>query len=174
MFKKSIRNFKPNAANKQVGQHHRLILFIFFLLIFSQPGCQTIPALPSVNLGEPGWTVRQGQAVWRTRKDAPEIAGELIVAENPDGRSFLQFTKTPLPFVVAQTTANSWQIQFVPENRTFSGRGKPPSRLIWLYLPRCLAGGQPPRSWTWQKLENDGWRLENRITGESLEGYLTP
>jgi hypothetical protein len=174
MFKQSTRNFKPTAANEQVRHHSPPLLFIFFLLIFAQAGCRTVATLPPVNLKEPGWTVQQGQAVWRTKQDAPEIAGELIVAENPDGRSFVQFTKTPLPFVVALTTSNSWQIQFVPENKTFSGRGKPPTRLAWLYLPRCLEGQPPPRSWKWQRTENDGWRLENWVTGQSLEGFLNP
>ncbi|HZQ48011.1 MAG TPA: hypothetical protein VFC07_13415 [Verrucomicrobiae bacterium] len=127
-----------------------------------------------MNLSEPGWTVQQGQAVWRTERNAPEIAGDLIVAANPDGRSVLQFTKTPLPFVVAQTTTNTWQIQFVPRHKTYSGRGTPPTKIIWLYLPRCLAGSPPPKSWSWQRVENDGWRLENRTTGELLEGFLNP
>jgi len=136
-------------------------------------GCGTIP-MPSVNLSEPGWTTRQGQAVWRAKRDAPEIAGDLMLATNPDGRSFLQFTKTPLPFVVAQSTADAWRIQFVPYNKTYSGRGAPPQRLVWFYLPRCLAGLPPPEAWTWRRLPNNGWHLENRNTGEFLEGYLTP
>jgi len=136
-------------------------------------GCGTIP-MPSVNLSEPGWTTRQGQAVWRAKRDAPEIAGDLMVATNPDGRSFLQFTKTPLPFVVAQSTADAWRIQFVPYNKTYSGRGVPPQKLIWLYLPRCLAGLPPPEPLTWRSLQNNGWHLENRNTGEFLESYLTP
>ena len=130
--------------------------------------------MPPANLSEPGWTTHQGQAVWRAKKDAPEIAGDLIVATNPDGRSFVQFTKTPLPFVVAQSTADAWRIQFVPLNKTYSGRGTPPQRVIWLYLPRCLAGLPPPESWTWSRLQNNGWHLENRKTGEFLEVYLTP
>jgi len=175
MFKKQLTHFfQPNAANEQFRHHGPVVSFIFFFLIFCESGCQTIPTLPKVNLSEPGWSIRQGQAVWRTGRDAPEIAGELIVATNPDGRSFLQFTKTPLPFVVAQSTANSWQIEFVPENKTYSGRGNPPKRLIWLYLPRCLAGALPPKPWSWQRLENDGWRLESQTTGESLEGFLNP
>lgn len=174
MFKQPTRNFKPKAANEKVRHHHGSILFIFFLLMLAQAGCRTVSTLPPVNLNEPGWTVQQGQAVWKTKQDAPEIAGELVVAQNPDGRSFVQFTKTPLPFVVAQTTSNSWQIHFVPENKTYSGRGKPPARLAWLYLPRCLEGQPPPRSWKWQRMENNGWRLENWATGESLEGFLNP
>ena len=130
--------------------------------------------MPPVNLSESGWTTHQGQAVWRAKKEAPEIAGDLMVATNPDGRSFVQFTKTPLPFVVAQSTADAWRIQFVPYNKTYSGRGAPPQRLVWLYLPRCLAGLPPPESWAWRRLPNNGWHLENHKTGEFLEVYLTP
>ena len=103
-----------------------------------------------------------------------EIAGELVVAMHPDGRSLVQFTKTPLPFVVAQATIDSWQVQFVPQNKVYSGRGQPPAQLIWLHLPQCLRGGGPPGNLSWRRLANQGWRLENRSTGESLEGYLAP
>lgn len=137
--------------------------------------CQTPPSgLPPLNLSEPGWTLRQGQAVWRPNSRSPEIAGELLVATHFDGRAFVQFTKTPLPFVVAQITTHSWQIQFVPENRTFSGRGRPAARLIWLHLPGCLAGAPPPPPLAWQPSGTGNWRLQHRSTGESLEGYLTP
>ena len=130
--------------------------------------------MPPVNVREPGWNVQQGQAVWRSRRNAPEIAGELVVAMHPDGRLLVQFTKTPLPFVVAQATIDSWQVQFVPQNKVYSGRGHPPARLIWLHLPQCLRGGEPPGDLSWRQLANQGWRLENRSTGESLEGYLAP
>jgi hypothetical protein len=103
-----------------------------------------------------------------------EIAGELVVAMHPDSRSLVQFIKTPLPFVVAQATLDSWQVQFVPQNKFYSGRGQPPAQLIWLHLPQCLRGGAPPRNLSWRRLENHGWRLENRSTGESVEGYLAP
>src|SRR5688572_29399594 len=75
-------------------------------------GCRSLPTQPPMNLGEPGWTIRQGQAAWRPKSDAPDIAGDLLVAMHVDGRSQVQFTKPPLPFVVAQRHANSWQIQF--------------------------------------------------------------
>ena len=143
-------------------------------LMFSLLGCRTLPPLPAVNLSEPGWKTRQGEVVWRSKKDAPEISGELLIATNPDGRSLVQFTKTPIPFVVAQTTSNAWQIHFVPNNQTHAGRGNPPIQLLWLYLPRCLNGATPPRFLHWQRLANDGWHLENYLTGEFLEGYLNP
>jgi hypothetical protein len=170
MFKKKfIGKPKSNVTTTRVGRD----LGIFLAFAICVAGCGTVP-MPSVNLSEPGWATRQGQAVWRAKKEAPEIAGDLMVAANPDGRSFVQFTKTPLPFVVAQSTADAWRIQFVPYNKTYSGRGVPPERLIWLYLPRCLAGLPPPESLTWRSLQNNGWHLENRNTGEFLEGYLTP
>lgn len=162
----------PHNGGKMSGR----MLFdlgLLFLLVYLT-GCRTIPTLPPVNLSERGWKTEQGQAVWRANSTAPEIAGDLMIATNPNGRGFVQFTKTPLPFVVAQSTTDSWQIQFVPNNKTYSGRGNPPARLVWLYLPRCLAGLPPPKSWTWQRLDNNRWRLENRSTGEFLEGYLTP
>lgn len=175
MFKKkfTIRaKFSSNAGDARRRSFFMCGVILLFIGCLS--GCQTIPALPPVNLSEPGWTTRQGQAVWRPKKDAAEIAGEMLVASHPDGRGFVQFTKTPLPFVVAQTTANSWQIHFVPRNKTYSARGKPPVGLIWFHLPHCLAGAPPPKNWSWQTLEHDGFRLQNRSTGEFLEGYLTP
>lgn len=141
------------------------------MLAFS--GCQTIPALPPVNFSQPGWNIRQGQAVWCRGKDAPEITGELLVAANPDGRSFVQFTKTPIPFIIAQTASNSWQINFVPANRIYSARGNPPARIVWFQLPRCLSGAPPSKGW---ECINHGFdfRIERPSTGESLEGYLNP
>src|SRR5687767_7740505 len=90
--------------------------------------CRTIPDLPRANLSEPGWTVHQGQALWTPKRNATEIAGELVVATRSDGRTLLQFIKTPFPLVIAQTTSNLWQIEIPPQNRVVAGRGTPPSR----------------------------------------------
>ena len=143
-------------------------------LLFCGAGCRLVPALPPANLSEPGWRVREGQAVWRVKRDAPEIAGEVLLATRDDGRVFVQFTKTPFPFLIGQSTTNTWQAELPTQNRRYSGRGKPPKRLIWLYLPRVLSGAPPPKGWEWQELDSNRWRLENRRKGELLEGYLTP
>ncbi len=135
--------------------------------------CRSRPPLAPVSLSGPGWTVQQGQAIWRSKSGAPEIAGELMLATHHDGRAVMQFTKTPLPFVVVQTTSNRWQMEFVADNRTYSGRGRPPPELAWLQLPRCLAGTQPANQWNWRTSGDDRWRLENKCTGEIIEGYLT-
>jgi hypothetical protein len=174
MFKKNsmvVKNFLTSSARL----HFDPACLAFFLLSgLCLAGCQTIPPLPPVNLSDPGWTVRQGQAVWRRAPDAPEIAGELLVAVNPDGHSFVQFTKTPLPFVVAQTTSNSWQINFVPNNKIYSAHGHPPASLFWLHLPACLAGAPTPKHWHWERLKDGGFRFQNLSTGEFLDGYLNP
>jgi hypothetical protein len=151
---------------------HFLLLFILVLSPLTQIGCRTIGPLPAVDINQPGWTVRQGQAVWKSKAAAPEIAGELVLATKPDGSSFLQFTKTPLPFVVAQTTGNSWQIQFVPQNRTFSAPGKPPARLLWLQLPRCLLGQCDEKRFEFTTMKSGNRLLRDRKTGESIEFYL--
>jgi hypothetical protein len=135
--------------------------------------CRTVPPFPKANLSDPGWTIREGQAVWRRNSQAPEIAGDLLVATHRNGETFLQFTKPPLPFVVARITTNRWHIEFVTERRQFSGRGEPPSRLGWLHLARCVSGSIPPAKWHWVKLPDDRWRLENPSSGETFEGFLT-
>lgn len=136
--------------------------------------CQSLPELPKVDLSQPGWTLRQGQAVWHPRRHAPEIAGDLIVASHPDGQAFVQFSKSPLTLVSAEKTAYEWQVEFPLQDKRYAGRGKPPSRLSWLVLPEALSGAIPPQPWEWRVEKGGNWRLSNPKTGESLEGYLAP
>ena len=143
------------------------------LLLLGSTGCRSLAPLPPANLAEPGWTVRHGQAVWHLPKSQSELAGDLIVATRPDGRSFVQFSKTPFPLVTGQLLAGQWEVEFPPQNKRYSGRGKPPARLIWLQLPLVLAGRPPPRHWSWHQDAN-GWRLANPSNGESLEGFFEP
>ena len=137
-------------------------------------GCRTSRLLPPADFSEPGWHVQTGQTVWRSKKGSPEIAGEILVASRTEGRVFLQFTKTPLPFVIAQATADAWQIEFTVENKSYFGPGAPPSRLGWLQLARCLAALPPAVRWHWQNVPDGHWRLENTATGEMFEGFLSP
>jgi hypothetical protein len=127
--------------------------------------------LPQADLKEPGWTVRDGQAVWRLPKGQTELAGEVLVATRDNGQTFVEFSKGPFPMVVAQAAPGHWEAAFPPQNKHYSGRGSPPKRLIWLYLPRVLSGQPPPKDWSWHSDAN-GWRLENRANGESLEGFF--
>lgn len=149
-----------------------LVATAICLLLVLGSGCQTVAPLPAVDFNQPGWTVRQGQAVWKRGRSMPEIAGDIIVATGPDGRSFVQFSKNPFPLVIAQSTATAWQVETPTDNKHYSGHGNPPKRLMFLYIPRALEGRPLPRHWTWQKMENNGWRLKNPASGESLEVYF--
>ena len=151
------------------------LLALSALLLLPVTGCKTFEPkpLPPVDLSQPGWTVREGQAIYKRNRNTPEIAGDIIVATKGPDRAFVQFSKTPFPLVVAQSAPGRWQVETPTDNKRYSGRGQPPKRLIFLYLPRMLAGLPPPKNWTWQKKENNGWRLENHSNGEYLEGFFT-
>lgn len=137
-------------------------------------GCMTSPDKTLFAATGPGWTVRQGQAIWRPGWKYPELAGEIVLAQNSDGRSSLQFTKTLLPVVLAQTTKTNWLIQFPPQQIGFTGRGQPPQRFTWLYLSAGLTGEKLPENFQFTRSPDNGWRLENRRTGEFIEGFLSP
>src|SRR5689334_25019108 len=79
----------PRAAHPSNRSRLGLVAAISFVFLLLLTGCQTAHPLPPVNLAEGDWTTREGQAVWRQRKAAPEIAGEIIVATRPDGSSFV-------------------------------------------------------------------------------------
>lgn len=137
-------------------------------------GCRLIAPQPPMDFSGPGWVVRQGQAVWKPNAKAAGVAGELLVATHPDGRGVVQFTKTPIPFLVAQRTTNSWQVQFVPHNKAYAGRGEAPTRLLWLHLPEALARRPIPATLRFTTNTGGGFRLERSATGESIKGFLEP
>lgn len=138
-------------------------------------GCRTVPELPPVDLSQPGWQVRQGQAVWKPNREAPELAGEFVWASHRDGRFLLQFLKTPITLVEAQGDAERWKISFPPQERTINGsRGRSPSqRLGWLYLAEALQSKRSRGDWAffWK---GDRFALGNARTGEMIEGYFRP
>lgn len=136
-------------------------------------GCQT--AAPSLfTASGPGWRVRQGQALWRPERGLPEFGGDLVLARDASGRTFIQFDKTPLTLVFAQTTPSQWLIRFPQRQMSFRGRGPGPARFTWLYLPAALAGEKLPAALHFTQKPDGGWRLENTQTGERLEGFLSP
>jgi hypothetical protein len=136
-------------------------------------GCNTVRPLPPVDLTEQGWAVLQGQAIWKPGAKAPELAGEVLLATKAPGRSFVQFTKTPFPLVTTQTTGTSWEARIPVRNQRYSGRGRPPQRLLWLYLPKAMAGEPLPGNLRWQR-QGETWRLENTARSEYIEGFFAP
>ena len=153
-----------------------MVRWVFFLFLPVLSGCLTNShPLPPVDFSTPGWVTQEGQAVWRRSRHAPEIAGELLVARSAAGdRTLVQFSKTPLPLLTAQTVQGGWQIVFVPPARTFSGMGLPSTRLLWLHLADGLAGAKLPEPLRFSRPPGGGWQIENRRTGEMISGYLNP
>ncbi len=163
--------FDVNTRGRSL-KPRQVLLFLVSLLFLFCTACRSLPPLPPADFKEPGWTVRQGQAVWRLSHGKSEIAGEVLVAtKTKDPRAFLQFSKSPFPMVVAQIAGNRWTVEFPAQQRRYNGRGEPSKRLIWLYLPRVLEGKPPPPKWLWRQ-DNNGWRLENTVTKESIEGFF--
>jgi hypothetical protein len=125
-------------------------------------------------LSQPGWHVRQGQAVWQPPGDRPELSGDLLVATRDNGDSFIQFSKNPFPMATAQTTSGRWRVEFGSGTYTFGGIGQPPDRFPWFELGPALAGVHLTTPWHFEHTSTNNWKLWNHRTGETLEGYLSP
>jgi hypothetical protein len=176
----ALKNFYQRPGQLRAGDAFarslfaqvRGILYVLALAVLSG-GCATFSKpLPPINLQAPGWTVRQGQAVWKLPvKGDHDIAGEVLVATGPGDQTFVQFSKTPFPILIGQTSGNHWQAELPPQNKRYAGPGLPPKRLIWLYLPRALAGKSLPANWRWTDSGSE-WRLENQKTGEAITGFF--
>jgi len=110
--------------------------------------------------------------LWRSKKEAPEIAGEVILATNTTGHAFIQFLKNPLPLVTAQISPQGWQIEFIPEKRHFNGPGAPPRQLLWLHLLRALEQTRLPSGVEFGTIPEGGVRIEDKQTGESIALFL--
>jgi hypothetical protein len=142
-----------------------------FLLCVS---CRTGAPLPPADFSAPGWSLRQGQAVWKPLKDRPELAGDLLLAVNTNGNYVVQFTKTPFALASAEVSDGRWRIDFGSGQHVWGGRGVPPGRFVWFQLAPALAGQAPGAPWTFAQHTDHSWRLENARTGESLEGVFFP
>ena len=137
-------------------------------------GCRTAPPLPPADLSAPGWSVQQGQAIWKPTRSRPELAGELLFATQTNGNFLVQFSKPPFSIAAAQVVNGDWQIEFGNNGRRWTGRGKPPGRFTWFQLPRALTGATLKSNWRFTRTAPETWRLENWFTGESLEGGFFP
>lgn len=144
------------------------------VLLAGLTACHSAGLMPPIDFSQPGWQVRQGQVIWRPGGNRPALAGELTFASHSDGRSFVQFTKTPFPVVVARCSESQWQIEFPSQKRSFDGKGHPPARLAWLHLCRALTGKPLDSAWRFGQFPSGAWLLANKRSGEKLEGYLSP
>jgi hypothetical protein len=167
------RNGKPSTALPigRLLRHSLPRVFLAGLLFLC--GCQTSKQSLFTAAG-PGWHVQQGQALWRPQRGSPEFGGDLVLASDEAGRCLIQFDKTPMTILFAQTTSTRWLIRFPQRQMGFTGHGPGPARFSWLYLPAALAGKPLPERLHFENKADGGWRLENSRTGETVEGFLSP
>ncbi len=137
-------------------------------------GCRTAPEAPLFTATGPGWHVEQGQALWRPGRNFPELGGELVVVTGNEGRCMIQFVKTPVPMVLAQTTPAQWRMEFPPRRMAYTGPKPAPIDFTWLFIPAALAAEPLPDGLRFERKANDSWRLENTRSGETVEGFLGP
>jgi len=150
-----------------------IISLFLVLLLLTGAGCRTVP-LPRADFAAPGWTIQSGQAVWKPASNQAELTGDLLLATNVNGNSFIQFSKMPFPLVTAQSSGSQWQIEFGANQYAWHGQGPPPRRFAWFQLPRALLGTAPDAPWRFTPGTNSLWRLENPDTGEFVEGTFSP
>lgn len=119
-----------------------------------------------------GWRVQQGQAVWQPRANIPEIAGDVVMAKDDQGRALVEFSKPPITMMTAQFDGRRWLIRFPPQDLGFTGRGAYSKRFLWLLLPGALEGKPMPAGITFERQDGEGWVLKNTRSGEMVKGYL--
>jgi hypothetical protein len=158
------------AKTQRKGQGSQIGKGLAFVAVFFCCACATLPPFPAVDLSNAGWQTKQGQAIWKPRKNAPELAGDLLVAVNRSGAAMAQFSKT-LPIANVQITASGWEASFGPEGKRYSSRGKPPSRIVWFELIRALRNEPLQRGWSLKANSQDHIALESS-SGESLEVFF--
>jgi hypothetical protein len=146
----------------------------FWLLLPCLVACRTVAPLPPADLSQPGWQLRRGQALWLPSRQGTELAGDLLFADQADGRAVLEFTKASWPLILVQVSPQSWLLESVSTGQRHSGHGTPPARSAWLVLPRCLAGEPPPAGWRFSSGPEEGWSLTHPRTGEQIRGYFLP
>jgi hypothetical protein len=137
-------------------------------------GCRTPAPLPPVDLQRPGWTLRQGQAVWTPAGGKPGVAGELLAAHRGEEACFVQFSKPPFTLASAQAQAGAWAVSLPLLRRRQQGQGPPPARCVWFALIEATAGRKLSADWRFESRGAGGWLLENVRSGETLEGYFEP
>jgi hypothetical protein len=148
----------------------RFSQFIVALTSFLLVGCAALPQkkLQPLDTSAPGWTVRQGQALWKPGEDKPEIAGDVVVSLHPTAGSYVQFSKT-LPILSARLTPEGWEFHTIPEDKRYSGGGNPPRRIVWLQMLRVLEGREISDRWTVAHPSDLYISLEDPFSGERLE-----
>jgi hypothetical protein len=147
------------------------------ILFVAGTGCRTLPVMAPIDLEAGRWEVAEVPAVWRPRRGAPELTGELLVVRSAAGDRMVQFSKQGLPVVTAQVRSNRWQISSSLRGGVFRGRLPARRAVLWLLIDGCPPSPPPDRRSGWQLslgAASGRWALTNHQTGEWIEGAVEP
>jgi hypothetical protein len=164
-----------NNTNMRLLKRRTACLFSLFLPVWLFSfGCATQEPQTLFTVSGPGWHVEQGQGLWTPQHGAPQFGGDIVLATDGNGRSLVQFDKTPLTIVTVQVAPGQWMIHFPQFGGFWKGHGRAPTRTVWPYLADALAGKKLPKPLHFEQKPDGNWQLENTKTGEILEGFLSP
>ncbi len=162
-----------NLPMRHASSRAAMMMFATFIISWMLAGCSAVPIQPPMNLTEAGWVVREGPAAWTTKPGAPAVDGRVLVGMNVDGRNLVQFSTAAGTLALAQSTTNTWQVQFPHQNKSQSGRGRVPDRVLWLQLPEGLLGNTVKETeWVFARQRDQTFGFRHEITGERLDGSL--
>lgn len=144
-------------------------LFNLCLLATLLCGCRT-PKIPVIDLSEPDWQERTGQAIWKM-PDAPLLSVDIHFAQSESGTSWLQLSKGGLPMATVTLNKPHWKLDGSMFGRVAQGRGTPPRQAGPAQLALLLAGRPVHRDW---KVEHkaDHLLLAREKSGERWEVFL--
>jgi hypothetical protein len=162
----------PGVLSRRIPRKENWRAFFVVLGAALLTGCSG-PRLAPVDLSAPGWRVQEVAAVWRPRREAPELSGELLLATHPSGERLVQFSKQALPLVTAQVATNGWTLSSSLRAGRFGGRARPTERVPWFQFSQLPpAAPRPASRWRLDTTAEGHWRLTEARTGETLEGIV--
>ena len=162
-----VRSFTMTCLSPQSVSQRYWKFAVSLILSLIGWGCST-PTLPAVDLAQPGWAVQRMEAVWTPRLGAPELTGEVTIANHATNGRLVLFSKQGLPMVSARTVTNRWTLASPLKRGAYGGRGLPPRQVPWFLLTDSKGIQTASKPWLLETTAT-GWQISNPITGEKLE-----
>ena len=143
-------------------------------LMLGVTACRTSNTMPAMDFSGQDWSLTQGQVLWQINRRQALLAADFLLATNRSGDFKLALSKNPLPLADAGLVAGHWWIHYGAGSYSSSGTGHVPAHFSLFLIAPALEGRPVEPPWRFSWLTSSRWRLQNPITGESLEGINLP
>ena len=167
-----------NGIVIKFGERVGLLLGMLCLGALLCVGCKTV-RIEQVDLDFPGWDLFEGEAVWRSDKNANDMVVGVIFARHLDGCLHLQVAKEGIPLNIVQVHSDAWVCEMPLMKRHYEGRVSSvqsrgvTAQLGWLQVLLQLGDRRLHPSWNSLIVAEGQWLLENDGTGERIELFLS-